>query len=160
MPGPAREAEFLHLVRLDGVRVRGWQLRLPPWHPEGPLTRLFSDSLYGDAQASYRAARQERDRAFSRHELPLQIGGRVANALNTSGLVGVMLKHDHRRGRSGWLWVALWSENKKARRRAFAASRWGFEGAFWKAVELRQRRTGLIYTNEQIRQARQLWPAV
>ncbi len=59
---PSPSSNFI--VRCDGLRVAGWQVRIPPWHPQGPSTKLFSDSVYGGTRAAKKEARAYRDSVF------------------------------------------------------------------------------------------------
>jgi hypothetical protein len=158
MPGSPRPPERIHLVRLEARRVCGWQLRVPSWHPQGPYTRYFADSHYGGSEGALKAARKIRNKVFAEAGLPLrQRGQRPPGGVgekNHSGLTGVFLQRDHRPGRRHYAyWVAIWSLGLKPYKKSFAVSQWGYEGAFWQAVELRQRMTGMLFTNEELGEA-------
>ena len=63
-----------YLVRLNGPRTAGWQLRIPPRHPLGPLTHMFSDSIYGGSERAKEEARGMRDRMLDFDGLNAVIG--------------------------------------------------------------------------------------
>ncbi len=150
---PPRDEKLRHLVRLDAPGTHGWQLRVPAWHPEGPFTRYFSDLRYGSPHKAFLAAREERDAVFQAAALPVKPKGRrpcgPVGARNRSGLSGVFIQQN----RQVWYWVAIWSEQGRPHRQRFSVSGLGYEGAFWQAVELRQHKTGVLFTNEELRQA-------
>lgn len=154
--GP-REKSMLHLVRLDGRGTYGWQFRVPSWHPQGPLTHYFSDARYGSSAKALAAARAYRDQFFAETGMPLrpkvQRPCGPVGLNNRSGLSGVFLQGAVRSGKALWCWGALWSEDKQPQKQRFYISTWGYEGAFWEAVNLRQKKTGVLFTNEALRQA-------
>lgn len=154
MSGTYRTPDLLHLVRLQGDGLCGWQLRFPPWHPLGPQTLYFADSFYGGSDEAYRAARVRRDFEFKLARLPLRQKGNTRHAHNKTGLVGVMLSFAaQRRGVAAFSWTALWSEDRKARRKAFSIAQLGFEPALDAAIAWRCAKTGLQFTAEQREQA-------
>ncbi len=150
MSGTFRTPDLLHLVRLDGDGLQGWQLRFPNWHPLGAQTLYFADSFYGGPDEAYRAARIRRDADFQAAGLPLRQKGNTRHAHNKTGLVGVMLSFaPRRRGVSAFSWTALWSEDLKPRRKAFSVRKLGFEGALDAAIAWRCAKTGLKFSDEQ-----------
>ena len=154
MPGRPRPVDLRHLVRLGGSRNAGWQLRMPPWHPQSAQTQYFADSKHGSSRAAYLAARAERDRQFSAFDLPLRLGGHTRHRGNKTGIVGVYLSFNpKRKGEGAFSWVALWSEGNKPRKRSFSVTAHGFSGALMRAVDVRERHTGLQCTYAQICEA-------
>lgn len=169
MPGAPRSPQFLHLVRLDSARLHGWQLRLPVWHPlseEREYTELFSDSRFnGDANA-LKAARARRNELFDAANLPLQLGGRTSNTRNTTGMVGVALSFDRRRGGfSAFKWIAQWQVKARGKapeqtKKQFNLAMYGFDFALAMAVDSREEKTGLVFSREQRAAAEALRPQV
>ena len=154
MAGRPRAEAFLHLVRLEGSKVWGWQLRLPNWHPAAPYTEYFADTAYGGPARALQAARRRRNDLFRAAQLPLRLKGHKTHRGNKSGLVGVYLSFNpRRRGPGAFTWVALWSERTKPKRKSFGVATLGFSQALMAAVEHRERMTGLHYTYAQICQA-------
>lgn len=172
-PGPALKprrrvtADMLYLVRCEGRRVQGWQVRLPPWHPDGPSSRLFSDSQFAGPDGALQAARHFRQQAFAGLATPAPAGKHIHrhHRTNKMGLVGICLtsKHDRdRRGHtddpdSGLLyWQAYWSTGHLKRQLShyFPVTKFGFMGAWERAVELRQQKTGHRFTAMEMASAR------
>ena len=155
MRDPLRPTALRHLIRLDNAKLAGWQLRLPPWHPQGPSTRYFADSLHGSADKALAAARRARNVAFKEAGLPLIPKGLhplgEVGASNSSGLTGVCMTVYYARKSAAW--VALWTENKKAKRKAFYIGGHTYEEAFRLAVELRQAKTGIRFPEKAVKAA-------
>lgn len=145
-----------HLVRFDNPRAHGWQVRLPRWHPlssgDREYTEFFSDSRFAGPAPAKEAARARRDELFAQAGLPLRLKAPTTNKSNTTGLVGVSLAFDSRyKGETAFSWVALWSEQDgHKRRQKFRLSVYGFEEALRRAIELREEKTGLMFSEEQV----------
>lgn len=149
-----------YLVRLDGKKHSGWQLRIPPRHPQGPLTHLFSDSIYGGIEKGKEAARAMRDRMLERagldllpkgHAVPKK--GRVIPGLPAGITLGIS-PSPKRALRLGW--IAFWSENNRQHKRSFSVFKYGFEEALRLALTLRAEKTGLQPKPQEIEAAMQL----
>lgn len=160
-PTPLRDS---HLVRFDNPRARGWQVRLPLWHPlstQREYSEFFSDRKHGGSTKAKAAARSRRDDLFAQVSLPLRLRAATTNSGNTTGLVGVGLAFDSRyKGLAAYSWVAIWNEAGRQRRRRFQLSVHGFERALQQAVELREKQSGLEFSEEHLLQALALWSEV
>lgn len=158
-----RSPDLLHLVRLESARVRGWQLRLPAWHPRSEETTLYSDSAYGGPEAALLAARQARDAAFTAEGLPLRWGGHWRHRGNRSGIVGITLTFRPRSitpSLAAFSWDAKWVEGGRQRRQAFALHSLGFGAALLAAIEKRTTMTGMSPEPAQVARAMSLRSAV
>lgn len=144
-----------HLVRVDGERSKGWQLRLPKWHPMGPATRLFSDQSYFGPVGAYAAAKAARDVYFD--GLPLTPNAYVSNSRTSSGISGVNLNFASRlKGASAFSWVACWMENGKQHKLRFSVAMYDFVNALDLAIAMRENKAGVVVTPEQRAQAMSL----
>lgn len=154
------------LVRCQGERVSGWQVRVPGWHPKGPSTKLFSDGVFGGEPRSRQQALAYRDAMFegvpsSIEHKRKRFHGTHSN--NTSGLPGVNYITRHNPGRRGQTkdpdtgyiyWAAYWNSAEGVqKRKLFAVAEFGFMGAWQKAVGLRQVKTGQQFLEAELRQA-------
>jgi hypothetical protein len=149
-----------YLVRLNGSRVSGWQLRIPARHPLGPMTHLFSDAICGSGEQAKEAARAMRDRMLERaglalhpkgHAIPKK--GRVIPSLPVGITLGIS-PSDKRALRLGW--IAFWSENNRQHKRSFSIFKYGFEDALHRALTLRAEKTGLVALPKEVQAAMQL----
>jgi hypothetical protein len=149
------------IVRCEGLKVCGWQVRIPAWHPQGPFTKLFSDRLHGGNRKAKAAARKFRDDVFAGSSLfvPHSKAAHANHSTNLTGVVGVAFTRRHNPGRAGQTddqdtgylyWTACWSHAGMQHKRNFAVSKYGFIGAWEKAVELRQKKSGRIYPPGEI----------
>ncbi len=149
------------IVRCEGLKVCGWQVRIPAWHPQGPLSKLFSDRLNGGRRQAKVAARKFRDDVFATSSLcvPKTKTAHANHSTNSTGVIGVSFTARHTEGRpgqtsdqdTGYLyWTAYWSLAGKQQKRNFAVSKYGFIGAWEKAVALRQKKSGRIYSPSEI----------
>ena len=149
------------IVRCEGLRVCGWQVRIPSWHPQGPFTKLFSDRLHGGSRKAKFAARKFRDDVFAASSLfvPKTKASHSRHSTNSTGVIGVAFTARHTEGRpgqtsdqdTGYLyWTACWSHAGKQHKRNFAVSKYGFVGAWEKAVAMRQKKSGRSYSAHDI----------
>lgn len=155
--GQPRSVLNKFIVRCEGLRICGWQVRIPPWHPHGPFSKFFSDRLYGGNRQAKLAARKFRDDVFAASLLivPKTKAVHADHSTNTSGLVGVTLSMRHTEGRTGQTsdrdtgyvyWTAYWSADGMQPKRNFSVKKFGFIGAWEKAVALRQEKSGRVYS--------------
>jgi hypothetical protein len=145
-------------VRFDYERVRGWQVRLPHWHPlslqlNREYTEFFSDGRCGGEREAHDAAKTRRDALMK--DVTTPAGSRpVANTVHkrsSSGVVGITLAfREGRPGENAFSWRVVWQEGpRKSRRRNFCVATYGFAEALEKAIQLREEKTGLKFSDEQ-----------
>jgi hypothetical protein len=147
-----------YLVRFDYDRVRGWQVRLPLWHPLSvkrgrEYTEFFSDKQYGGDRGAHSTAGHRRD-ALMAGVVPPDSPRPQANTVHkrsSSGAVGITLAfREGRPGESAFSWRVVWQESpKKTKRRTFCVATYGFEEALEKALAIREKKTGLKFSKEQ-----------
>lgn len=149
--GSIMSVEYPHLQRLDGNGLSGWQLRLPAWHPLGPNTQYYADSIFGGADQALAAAIRERDRLFDDAGLSLRQNGHIhPGARNNSGIPGIRLKRmEAGKRRGGYRWVADWMQDSRQVRRYFSISVHGLEGGLKSAIEARAKATGIVPSEAQ-----------
>lgn len=154
MTGILRDLELRHVSRIEAGGSGGWQLRLPLGFPIAARKAYFSDQIYGGKNAALDAARTERNAMFEQAKIPLreESSPRLRPGVrNRSGLVGVCFARTVREPLG--FWEAHWSLNKVHYKSRFRVAAHSYELAFWKAVELRQTMTGLLFTNEDLGRA-------
>jgi hypothetical protein len=145
--------------------ARGWQVRLPHLHPLSiPLTReyteFFSDNKNGGERGAYEAAKARRDKLMTGIAVP--VGQRaLANTRHmrsSSGVVGITLAfRAGRSGESAFSWKVVWRDKARTtHRRTFSVAAYGFAEALEKAVQLREKKTGLKFSDEQLLEALEL----
>lgn len=150
-----------YIVRLDGKKNAGWQLRIPPRHPQGPLTHYFPDSAYGGSDQAKEAARAMRDRMMARAGLDLlpkghavPKSGRPVDGLPAGITLGIYKPSVTRVLRITW--VAYWSENTIQRKKTFSVFKYGFDEALLLALKYRAEKTGLQAKPSEIAAAMKL----
>lgn len=154
------------LVRCQGERVAGWQVRVPSWHPKGPSTKLFSDGVFGGEPGSRQQALAYRDAMFEGLPSSIEHTRKRFHSLqanNSSGLPGVNYITRHNPDRQGQTedpdtgyiyWAAYWNSQEGAqKRKLFAVAEFGFMGAWQKAVALRQEKNGQQFSETELSQA-------
>ena len=142
-----------YVVRLDGPRHKGWQLRMPPWRLSGPASKYFADSKYGSKDAALSAALAERDERMGPRPEPGEVRFHRSNTRNSSRLVGVSIDIEQRRPTSSGAnlaWIAYWSDQGQQRRKRFTVSRYGFVNAWERAVAMREQMTGRPFPEHEL----------
>ncbi|MBG6083140.1 hypothetical protein IWX58_004890 [Rubrivivax gelatinosus] len=125
--------------------------------PSEQTTRFFGDTKHGSSDSALRAAREYRDAYFQKRNAPLimpfQTPKGPARGCNKLGLTGVHLVRSSHSGR-GWRFNALVRPDLgREGRQQFSVAQHGFDNAFWLAVRFRERGTGLLFSNEALRDA-------
>jgi hypothetical protein len=143
MRNNVRPPALAHLVRLDGSNNQGWQLRVPAWHPDGASSQYFADSKYGGSDGAFATATKKRDAVFQEKHTPLAQKGNVSHSKNTSKIVGVAFEVNADRP-SSMCWSAHWNVATKQRRKRFSVKKYGFIGAWERAIATRQEKTNMV----------------
>ena len=125
--------------------TQGFQVRVGPRHAS--LTKFFAVRKYGGmrkALAQARAAEVELQKIAP--PTTSRKGARVvAQANNTSGVIGVRPRYVMFSDHPYLYFVASWSVNGKARSTSFSAERHGKMAALKMAMEKREKATGVKY---------------
>jgi hypothetical protein len=163
--GDQADVNLKFLVRCQGERVSGWQVRVPSWHPKGPSTKLFSDKVLGGEPQSRQQALVYRDAMFEGVPSSIEHTRKRFHSLqanNSSGLPGVNYITRHNPGRQGQTedpdtgyiyWAAYWNSPEGVqKRKLFAVAEFGFLGAWQRAVSLRQEKTGQEFSKSELSQ--------
>lgn len=145
-----------YVVRTQGPRVAGWQVRLPQWHPAGPGSKLFSDTTYGSGDAALKAAREYRDTVFQGLAGPGHPRTHSTNTRSTSKAVGVSLSGKARPGcQTHWYWEAYWNDGAQTQlKKRFSVRRMGYLAAWEAAIAHRQLKTGKVFSEYVLAGAR------
>jgi hypothetical protein len=125
--------------------THGYQVRVGPRH--AALTRFFAVRKYGGARKALAQARAaETELQKSAPSISPREGPRVvAQANNTSGLIGIRPRYVQFSEHPYLYFVASWSLNGKPRSTSFSAERHGMLGALQMAMERREKATGVKY---------------
>lgn len=133
-----------HIVRIDGTKSKGWQVRGPG--KRGYTSKMFSDGKYGGREKALELAKgykKELDKLeppARRPEVPPYRDKPLAT--NVSGIVGVYRSHSyHKTGLKQEYWAAFCSigpDGGRYTKRFYINDERDEEEAFRLAVEFRQ----------------------
>jgi 5-methylcytosine-specific restriction endonuclease McrA len=130
--GPAR------IKRHDYGNTHGYWVR---YNREGALfTKLFSDSIYGSAEAALEAAQKWHDELLAAFPLPNRREfAQRARRKSGSGIVGVRRGKDYTNGKTYDVWIASWSPQRGVyKTKKFSILKHGEEGAKQLAIAARE----------------------
>lgn len=125
--------------------TQGYQVRVGPRH--AAMTRFFAIRKYGGARkalAQARAAEAELQK-IAPPTSPREGPRSVAQANNTSGLIGIRPRYVHFSEHPYLYFVASWSANGRAASTSFSAERHGKLVALKMAMAKREQATGIRY---------------
>ena len=135
----------MSIQQISHGSTRGYQVRVGPRH--AALTKFFAVRKYGGvrkALAQARAAEIELRKIAA--PTTSRKGARVvAQANNTSGVIGIRPRYVLFSEHPYLYFVASWSVNGKAGSTSFSAERHGLLAALKLAMERREKATGLKY---------------
>lgn len=151
-----RDSRPQFVVRVDTPKLHGWQVRIPAWHPQGPGSKLFSDSLHGGADAALVKANAFRDEVFAGMPSPGHPSTHRTNTRGSTGIVGVTLSSRTRPGRpTHWYWEAYWNDSHGTqKKKRFSIRKLGYLPAWEQAVACREQKTNLPLNPGQYARAR------
>ena len=125
--------------------TQGYQVRVGPRHAS--MTKFFAVRKYGGmrkALAQARAAEAELQK-IAEPTTPRKGARVVAQANNTSGLIGIRPRYVLFSEHPYLYFIASWSVNGTARSTGFSAERHGKLGALKMAMDRREKATGIKY---------------
>lgn len=147
--------ENKHIVRLEDRKgTKGWQLRVPRWHPLYPYTQYFADAQFPSKAKALAAAKARRRELFEDEGFNHKVNRHSKKQFDQPEAVGLSFAQDLRRlPKQVWYWTAYWSEAGLQKHKAFSVSRFGFEGALAAAVQVREGITGQAIEEEPLLQS-------
>lgn len=145
------DESLLYLVRTDSDRSKGWQLRIPSWHPDGPVTIYFADAAYGGSEGALEAGRTRRHAVFTARGIQMVRHHHETNTRNVSGIVGIAPLYDPRARDPNALrgWTAYYSEDGRQIKKRFSFASYG-SGALSRAIEWREANAKVQFTSIQL----------
>ncbi len=129
-----------YITRMDHGNTHGWWVRV--YKDSKPVeSKLFSDGVHGSKAKAKLAAQTHRDKVVKKNKIvPVHLRKTREHSVDsrsTSGLVGVTLSVTDKAGSLRVHWSARFMEKGKQRNVSFSVRKYGYEGAFRKAVRVR-----------------------
>jgi hypothetical protein len=129
-----------YITRMDHGNTHGWWVRV--YKDSKPVeSKLFSDGVYGGKNKAKVEAQAHRDKVVKKNKIvPVHMRKTRQHSVDsrsTSGLVGVTLSVADKAGSLRVHWSARFMEKGKQRNVSFSVRKYGYEGAFKKAVRVR-----------------------
>ena len=129
-----------YITRMDHGNTHGWWVRV--YKDSKPVeSKLFSDGVYGGKEKAKKMAQAHRDKIVKKYKIvPVSMRKTREHSVDrrsTSGMVGVTLSVTDKGGNLRVHWSARFMEKGKQRNVSFSVRKYGYEGAFRKAVKVR-----------------------
>lgn len=129
-----------YITRMDHGNTHGWWVRV--YKDSKPVeSKLFSDGVYGSKAKAKLEAQAHRDKVVKKNKIvPVHMRKTREHSVDcrsTSGLVGVTLSMADKAGSLRVHWSARFMEKGKQRNVSFSVRKYGYEGAFRKAIRVR-----------------------
>jgi hypothetical protein len=136
----------MSIQQINSGSTQGYQVRVGPRHAS--LTKFFAVRKYGGPR---KALAQAKAAEVQMQKVALPVTSRsgarlVAQANNTSGLVGIRPRYELFSEHPYLYFVASWSKNGKACSTSYSAEKHGKIGALQLAMERREKATGVRYS--------------
>jgi len=129
-----------YITRMDHGNTHGWWVRV--YKDSKPVeSKLFSDGVYGSKAKAKLEAQTHRDKVVKKNKIvPVHMRKTREHSVDcrsTSGLVGVTLSVADKAGSLRVHWSARFMEKGKQRNVSFSVRKYGYDGAFRKAIRVR-----------------------
>jgi hypothetical protein len=129
-----------YITRMDHGNTHGWWVRV--YKDSKPVeSKLFSDGVYGGKEKAKKQAQEHRDKVVKKHKItPVHMRKTREHSVDkrsTSGVVGVTLSVAEKANNLRVHWSARFMEKGKQRNVSFSVRKYGYEGAFRKALKVR-----------------------
>jgi len=129
-----------YITRMDHGNTHGWWVRV--YKDSKPVeSKLFSDGVHGSKAKAKLEAQAHRDKVVKKNKIvPVHMRKTREHSVDcrsTSGLVGVTLSMADKSGSLRVHWSARFMEKGKQRNVSFSVRKYGYEGAFRKAIRVR-----------------------
>lgn len=138
--GNSKGLGLTYITRMDHGNTHGWWVRV--YKDSKPLeSKLFSDGVYGGKEKARKQAQDYRDKVVKKHKIvPVHLRKTREHSVDsrsTSGMVGVTLSMSDKSGSTRVHWSARFMEKGRQRNVSFSVRKYGYEGAFRKALKAR-----------------------
>lgn len=129
-----------YITRMDHGNTHGWWVRV--YKDSKPVeSKLFSDGVHGGKEKAKKKAQEHRDKVVNKYKIiPVSMRKTREHSVDrrsTSGMVGVTLSVADKGGNLRVHWSARFMEKGRQRNVSFSVRKYGYEGAFRKAVKVR-----------------------
>ena len=136
----SKELGLTYITRMDHGNTHGWWVRV--YKDSKPVeSKLFSDGVHGSKAKAKLEAQAHRDKVVKKNKIvPVHMRKTREHSVDcrsTSGLVGVTLSMADKAGSLRVHWSARFMEKGKQRNVSFSVRKYGYEGAFRKAIRVR-----------------------
>jgi hypothetical protein len=139
-PKASRGLGLTYITRMDHGNTHGWWVRV--YKDSKPVeSKLFSDGVHGGKAKAKVKAQEHRDKVVKKNKItPVHMRKTREHSVDrrsTSGMVGVTLSVSDKAGSLRVHWSARFMEKGRQRNVSFSVRKYGYEGAFRKAVRVR-----------------------
>lgn len=129
-----------YITRMDHGNTHGWWVRV--YKDSKPVeSKLFSDGVHGGKLKAKKKAQAHRDAVVRKHRIvPVHLRKTREHSVDkrsTSGVVGVTLSRAEKAGSLRVHWSARFMEKGRQRNVSFSVRKYGYEGAFRRALKAR-----------------------
>lgn len=136
----ARGLGLTYITRMDHGNTHGWWVRV--YKDSKPVeSKLFSDGVHGGKNKAKLKAQEHRDKVVKKNKVvPVHLrktGEHSVDRRSTSGMVGVTLSVAEKAGSLRVHWSARFMEKGRQRNVSFSVRKYGYEGAYRKALRVR-----------------------
>ena len=138
--GKSKGLGLTYITRMDHGNTHGWWVRV--YKDSKPVeSKLFSDGVHGGKEKAKKHAQEHRDNVVKKYKIvPVHLRKTREHSVDrrsTSGMVGVTLSVADKDGNLRVHWSARFMEKKRQRNVSFSVRKYGYEGAFRKALKVR-----------------------
>ncbi len=139
-PAKTRGLGLTYITRMDHGNTHGWWVRV--YKDSKPVeSKLFSDGVHGGKNKAKIMAQEHRDKVVKKHKIvPVHLRKTHEHSVDrrsTSGMVGVTLSVANKTGSLRVHWSARFMEKGRQRNVSFSVRKYGYEGAYRKALRVR-----------------------
>jgi len=136
----SRGLGLTYITRMDHGNTHGWWVRV--YKDSKPVeSKLFSDGVHGSKAKAKAKAQEHRDKVVKKNKIvPVHMRKTREHSVDrrsTSGMVGVTLSVADKAGSLRVHWSARFMEKGRQRNVSFSVRKYGYEGAFRKALRVR-----------------------
>lgn len=129
-----------YITRMDHGNTHGWWVRV--YKDSKPVeSKLFSDGVHGGKEKAKKEAQTHRDNVVKKYKIiPVHMRKTREHSVDrrsTSGMVGVTLSVADKAGNLRVHWSARFMDKGRQRNVSFSVRKYGYEGAFRKAMKVR-----------------------
>ncbi|NOX75848.1 MAG: AP2 domain-containing protein [Gammaproteobacteria bacterium] len=135
-----KDLGLTYITRMDHGNTHGWWVRV--YKDSKPVeSKLFSDGVYGNKSKAKKQAQEHRNKVVKKHKIvPVHMRKTREHSVDrrsTSGMVGVTLSVVEKADSLRVHWSARFMEAGRQRNVSFSVRKFGYEGAYRKALKAR-----------------------